>query len=429
MKIFLNTWVFLFISLLVSLQTAENTQAQKGGQFFRIYWFEDGIEHGNPSFNSRFRVNAPETSIHPAYGSRSEARGNGMMQIFIEEDLKAFNEVLFYTELWGGHPGTSGKRVSFNGRSTYLLPEVGTASEHCTHQYPVLALKNTDLVNGYNAIQFSCDKGSTFWGHFIVENAALLFPLQRTDSLLRSTGLPELTSSVQASKTGEDEFIVNLSVPEEFHGSISAVTFQGYYEGYDENGDGISKDWHGFTKGKKPLATLGRVDQAPFSLTWNTRMLPAQKDVRIRALISFRDHPDLVFVSEPLEGLEISERNGVDVRFQATEEMPHPFWSRANNKRTATIRLDIEPTKIESAELHVVIWDGGTGSIEDYFKINGHPLKTAGEGNHDVLYSTHLIDPSILRQGVNEIELLSDTDHHGLEVLLPGPVLSIRYKK
>lgn len=424
----LNNWLRLFFVLILSYPVTGYVQAQDAGRFFRIYWFKDGIEHGNPSFNSRFRVNAPETSIHPTFGSRSEARGNGMMQIFVEEDIKAFDHALLYTELWGGHPGTTNKRVSINGRSTYSIPEVGTAADHCTHQYPTVVLKNTDLVNGYNAIQFACDRGSTFWGHFIVENAALLFPLPPTDSLLESTGLSGMVASVRASKQREDEFLIDLDVPERFLNSISEVTFQGFYEGYDENGDGLTKDWHGFTKDKKPVATLGTVQKAPLHLTWDTSMLPAQKDVRIRALISFGDYPDLVYVSEPLEGLEIADRNGVDVRLHATEEMPRPFWSRANNERKASIKLDVDPGKIERAELHVIIWDGGTGSVTNYFTLNGHSLKTAGAGRHDVLYSILPIDPSILREGDNEIKLLSDTDHHGLEVLLPGPVLAIRYR-
>ncbi len=29
----------------------------------------------------------------------------------------------------------------------------------------------------------------------------------------------------------------------------------------------------------------------------------------------------------------------------------------------------------------------------------------------------------------NQISLLSDTEHHGIEILLPGPCLMLRYRK
>ena len=36
------------------------------------------------------------------------------------------------------------------------------------------------------------------------------------------------------------------------------------------------------------------------------------------------------------------------------------------------------------------------------------------------------VDPKILRPGANEVRLLSDTDHHGIELLAPGPGLILR---
>src|SRR5690554_3311742 len=93
--------------------------AETGGYFYRTYWFEQGIEHGNPSFNERFRVNAPEAGLHHLYAYRSETRGNGMMQILIDEDLRAIEGAELYLEIWGGHAGTANKRVTINGRNTY----------------------------------------------------------------------------------------------------------------------------------------------------------------------------------------------------------------------------------------------------------------------------------------------------------------------
>jgi hypothetical protein len=69
-----------------------------------------------------------------------------MMQIPMEEDLFLLEGAELYCELWGGHAGTKNKRVTVNGRTTYAIPETGTADGYQTHQYATIPLKLTDLV-------------------------------------------------------------------------------------------------------------------------------------------------------------------------------------------------------------------------------------------------------------------------------------------
>jgi hypothetical protein len=47
---------------------------------------------------------------------------------------------------------------------------------------------------------------------------------------------------------------------------------------------------------------------------------------------------------------------------------------------------------------------------------------------HEVMYSRLPINPQTLRRGPNRLELRSDTDHHGIEIFLPGPALILRYR-
>jgi hypothetical protein len=61
--------------------------------------------------------------------------------------------------------------------------------------------------------------------------------------------------------------------------------------------------------------------------------------------------------------------------------------------------------------------------------LNGKPLKVTGKGEHNLIYSRVPIPPSMLRNGENTIELAADTEHHGVEILLPGPVLVVRSRK
>jgi hypothetical protein len=133
-----------------------------------------------------------------------------MMQVFMSEDPRTLEAVELCCELWGGHPGTANKRVSINGRSLYPLPENGTAAGHCTHSYPLIPLRRDDVVNGYNALQFACDKGTTFCGHFIVDNACLRAGLGREHADLKRLGLDGFRAAVRAAQEGEERLAVWL---------------------------------------------------------------------------------------------------------------------------------------------------------------------------------------------------------------------------
>jgi hypothetical protein len=200
---------------------------QKTGQFWRYHWYQRGLTNGNPAYESRFRVNAPEISLHPTFGHRVEPRENGMMLIKAEEDLFLLTAAEFYCEAWGGHPGTANKRVTVNGRSTYPLPRVGTEDGHCTYFYPAVQLKITDLVNGYDAFQFALDQGTTFWGHMLVDNAAVRVALTNQHADLVKLGLADFTATVKAEPlTGTDGFTLNLDGPPDAAAQIASVDFQ-----------------------------------------------------------------------------------------------------------------------------------------------------------------------------------------------------------
>ncbi len=424
------TVLVLFLALTGTARLLEASENQTG-EFWRLYWYEDGVEHGNPKFNSRFRVNDPASVLHPTYGKRIETRANGMMQILMEEDLSLLSSAELYLEIWGGHPGTANKRVTVNGRGTYSIPDTGTEKGHCAHVYPTLQLSITDLVNGYNALQFACDKGSSFWGHFIVENACLRAGLKPNHPSLEEQGFSDFQASIniEPSPENEETFALSLECSQSPHPEIQRVDYIGYYNGYDENGNGATCDWHGMTKKRAPLAILGTVKESPYRLEWDTRMLPSQTGIKVKAIVYFKNNEQIIYEAPPITDLQIPERNNEDVALYPCENFPTPFWSRANRLKTAEIHLDCAPSAIKHAQLHTVVWDGGRGGVTDYFKLNGHPLPVAGEGRHDVLYTIIDIDPTLLMEGSNQIELLSNTDHHGIEILLPGPALMIRRAK
>lgn len=398
------------------------------GRFLRLHWFERGSAHGNPGTDKdRFRVNAPEAGIS-RFASRSETFASGMMQILMREDLTRLAGAELYLEVWGGHPYTSNKRVTPNGRTTYPIPEVGTGNGHCTYHYPLIPLKITDLVNGYNALQFACDQGKSFWGHFIVDNACIRAVLKRDHPDLAAAGLAGFDAVVRARPAGGERMELELEVAGGFADKVAGVDFHGFYEGFDENGDGATTDWHGFTKNRKPVAIAGSAAGPPFRAVWDTSMVIGA-EARFRAAVRFRGQPQLVYETAATAPVTLPPKGSAAVRQFLCQEIPAPFASRIKREKTCRIPLDLDPSSIERAELHVVVWDGGRGTVEDYFTLNGRALPVAGEARHDVIYSRAPLDPGLLRRGPNLIRLLSDTEHHGIEVLLPGPALVVRYRR
>lgn len=396
--------------------------------FVRRYWYEQGEDHANPVFSSRqLRVNSAGVGLHPVHATRQEVRSSGLARILIEEDLRAMEGASLYAEIWGGHPGTSNKQFSINGRTTFEIEETGTAAMNCTHDYSTYNLSPSDLVNGYNSIQFSCEKPGVEWGHFIVENVALDIHLPSNHPELKEASMDSFTATVETDMDPDSE-VVSISLDSNQSDAISKVVYQARYYGYDENGDGYNTDWHGMTLEREAYGVISVSTEAPFSVTWDVSMIPAQPAVEVRAIVYFEGDERLLFNTRPSVAFEIPKRLHASVAMYGSSDLPEPFWSRAGRLKESTIQLDVDPASIDVAQLHVVTWTGGAGEVEEYFKLNDTFIPVAEGHGHQVDYSIVDLNPAMLKQGENRIQLLSDTVHHGIEILLPGPSLVIRSK-
>jgi hypothetical protein len=417
------------LSLLASCATRSSTELSGSpdgaavGRFVRTWWSPSRRE-GSPVTSNRVNTRV----IPVQFKDRPEVQATNCVTIRMDEDPSHLESAELYLELWGGHPGTARKRFTVNGQGSYELPEVGTAEGHCTFSYPLVPLDRAHLRRGDNVFEFSCEQGTSFWGHFLFEVAAVRAVLRRDHPDLRATGWEGFRVRVQAEpRTGEPEFLkLSVQGPPEDLDRIDFVDFQGFYFGYDENGDGKTRDWHGFTKQKAPAGILGSSQGAPFQTSWDLTMVPDQKGMAVRALVHLRRPSGLVYETVPLEGLSTPPRDPSGVVLHASRDLPCPFWSRASRLRTCTIEIPENLCDLDRAELHVVIWDGGRGQTPAPFTLNHHELPVTGQGKHDVLYRVLPIDPNWLRKGPNVIEVLSDTEHHGIEVLLPGPAIVVR---
>ena len=400
------------------------------GVFFREHWAEFDANISN-SRGRMLRVNDANLSLHEVFGKRQEALANGFTLISVPEDLFGLRGADLYLEVWGGHPKTANKRFLINGKQIYTFPDDGTEEGHCAYSYPLIRLKVEHLVNGQNAFQFACDRGETFWGHFIIDEAAVRCYLKPDHPDLRKYNLQDFEARVQLQSpnlTLFDHTHISLSYPKNCEKSIISVEYFGRYLGFDDNGNKLDNDWHGYTHDRKYVNNIGRATSPPYSLIWDTSMIPDQDEpIALKALVHLKG--GFHYWTDVLDNLAFPKnRNKVELYKCAT--LPIPFWSRTSRLVTATINLPQYLTNVESAKLMVRVWDGGEGTVKEHFKINGYPYSiTSGRANHDLVFTNIELNVKHLKPGVNTLELLSDTEHHGIEVLLPGPCLSLRYGK
>lgn len=403
--------------------------AVAAGEFYREYWAE--WDENITNCRGRLRVNDTELSLHKTFGKRSEAKANGLMLVSINEDLFNLKAAQLYLEMWGGHPGTSSKRFLPNGKEFYHVPEVGAAAGHCTYSYPVIPVKVNHLVTGTNAFQFACDRGSSFWGHFIIDNAAIRCFLKPGQPDLVKANLKGFSANVKLhnpSNVLQDITGVSISYPAKFEKSIVSVDYFGRYFGFDDDGDGHENDWHGFTHKKRYRNHIGSASKPPFSVKWNTSMVPSQSGpMAIRAVVHFKG--GFHYLTDTLDDLTFPAKR-TQIKMYKCSSMPVPFWSRDSKENKAVIELPKDISSIQCARLMIKIWDGGEGKVKEPFKINGHSYPiTSRRAVHDVVFTIAEVNPEYLKPGKNQINLLSDTEHHGIEVLLPGPVLIARYNE
>lgn len=425
--------VLLFICFVV---TSCGLSAEGNGRFFRQYWAEfDSLVSNH--YDGRWRVNDPGLSLHENFGKRVEARANGLMLIRAEEDLFQVESTELYLELWGGHPGTVKKQVFVNGRGPYAIPGYGAELHHCTYSYPDIPIELPHLVSGINALQFFCERGSTFWGHYIMDQAALRFFLADSHAVLKNRGLAQAAAHVLLTGDGRQnsksrilakKSRLYLDCPSDWTEQIQSVTYLGYYLGFDDRGNQLELDWHGYTHGRDWRNVLGNSETPPFEVIWDTGMIPdAGRPLAVKAIVQF--HKGNLYYETPVLNDLFFPKKRQSVKLYSCSEMPVPFWSRDKQLKEGNLILPDPLPKIDQIELWIKVWDGGEGEVEHPFKLNGHPYSVvSGRAVHDVLWTRVQVNPKHVTAGKNGFSLYSDTHHHGIEILLPGPCLIVRSK-
>ncbi len=376
----------------------------------------------------RLRVNDPEIATDRVYGMRDECRSNGLCTVTIPEPLNRFESARLVAELWGGHPHTSRKRFTINGRDSYDLPSDGVEIGHCAYTFPVVPVALANLVHGENAIQFSCSRGLGFWGHFIVDDLALRLAYQ-ADSPQAARHRFALEEARVEAEPGEFGLHLALTgVPSA--AEIIRVDYLVRHLAFNEEGgtEPLGFTPHAYTRRRVPagaIATWHSGNGADYAAEWRPRRLASQPALlETAARVSFANGM-IVLLDGP--GADVASLTSVPiVVFRGFDSVPRPFWSRDGASLSASLTLpDDVLERVTAARLHVRLWDGADGEERTSVTFADSPVTLVnGDSPHDFEYVETPLDRDNLTQE-NVLTVTVETEHHGLEVLTPGPIVSL----
>lgn len=394
----------------------------KSGDVYREYVLNN---HGNIAW----RVTNPAAR---AAGAK-EFLPNPVLDLNIS-DLSGALRAEVVLDRWGGHLGTLRPRIRFNGNQWLDVPPPKLNDEHnLPENYyfqdnPVLPVPLEHLKLGINRIEGTCghveEDGWGQWGLYSLALRVYLAPANAPHCQGRIVW-PASGDSVEENPT----IVLDADADQLERAEIFA-----WYEGYDENGDGCFADWHGgwFQPNRglaaKWLGHVGTIQRVSMQTTWDTRWVPDQPPGQIRLVARILDRSGVWFVTNEVTNLTL-RRDNETVTLYRVESLPPEFGVRAGEQKSCILRLppDFEPRSIVEVGLHYRTWHGWDKHHAPY-RINNYARPHEGN-NHHYDYDIHAIPPNVLKPGDNIFTIESQTEHHMLEVLWPGPALTVRRVK
>ncbi len=362
-------------------------------------------------------------------------------------DLQGATRAEAVITMWGGHISTYGRKVRFNGNSWITIPDIdvsnGIPAGHLGINYihqvmvtvpiPLAHLgEGTNTFEGTNTGQLGGPDGYGFdWGQH--GWYAMLVRVYYAAGKTYTTGN---IASPAAGATFTDNPTVSVTV----NGSADRVDVLAYYDGYDTDGDGIYQEYHSdyhiqLTDTQMEMRNhVGTATGAPFSVPWDTKWVPDQAAGSIKLLARIRNPNGVWYVTPEVTGLSLG-RTGKSVRLYKPFDTPERAWGRGD---LDPVRINVNVpggTNLSDATEAVYFnrtWNGLDNVREPgethYRRLNSWDDPSEYGGNHYYSFDIRSVPTGQLRTGNNEFSFYSQTvAHHGMEILWPGPALSVAY--
>ena len=392
--------------------------------------------------SDEWRVTDPNINL----GLYPQAAGflpNPTLDIYVG-DLSGATRAEAVITLWGGHIGTTGKKIRFNGNNWITIPELnsdngipgGSSGECYINQVNVVVdVPLSDLQVGTNTFT-GTNTGQTCYGFQWGQHGwyGVMLRVYYGSGKTHPTG--SITSPANNAIIG-DTPVIQVSTS----GSVSQVEILGYYDGYDTDGDGVFLEYHGdYHRGPSDEMALRnhigtRFSGSP-SLVWDNSWVPDQSGIKLIARI--KGDNDVWFVTDEVSNILLA-RSSSSVRMYKPPTLSERAWARG----------DLPPVEVDfsipsgdnigsavQAAYHVRTWNGEDAAREPgeghYRRVNseyvyGWSASDFGE-NHYYDYDVEPISVSALNSGTNTIGFWSETvAHHGIEILWPGPAITARW--
>jgi hypothetical protein len=335
---------------------------------------------------------------------------------------------------WGGHLKTTARRIRFNGRDWLTVPELATTPAgqppemYYSQDNPVIDVPLDHLKEGDNTIEGTCGTIEGYnwgqWGLYSLIVRVYYDPARRphpAGRIVRPAAGDELAEhpAIEIAATSPN--------------GVARVDVLAWFDGYDEDGDGIFQDWHQayFQPLRGAAAELrehaGTAWREPYQVRWNTHWVPDQKPGSVRLVARVQDAGGVWSVTPLIDRLSLV-RPGVSVRMYRAADVPPRFGVRTGARRSCRMPLAADEPLASASEAVLALrtWHGWDGHHEP-LKLNDYELPIAGK-NHHYDYDLLSVPTAALRTGDNVLQIGSQTEHHMLEVLWPGPALLVRRK-
>ena len=249
---------------------------------------------------------------------------------------------------WGGHINTTRPQIRFNAHSWLDVPPPlappgkGDHPTYYIQDNPLIEVPLDHLKAGDNTFEGTASHadptGWGLWGLYSLIVRVYYDPAKTPHPAGR------IVSPADGATIGENPRIsVEASAPN----GVGRVDLLGWYEGYDENGDGVWRDWHGgyFQPLRGRPAELrehiGTLWRSPYEITWDTRWVPDQEPEAVKLVARIQDSQGTWAVTRPATGLTL-RRHGQSVRLFRPGEIPPRFGVRNKARKSCMIPIAAE---------------------------------------------------------------------------------------
>ncbi len=339
---------------------------------------------------------------------------------------------------WGGHAGTTGKAIRFNGNDWLLLPNLQTTPTNPVnylHQAnPTVDIPLSHLVSGANYLEgTNAGQAGPYdfgWGQWGMNGIVVR---------VYYSGIDHPTGQITSPSTGSS-FDDNPTVTATASGNagISKVDFIAYYDGLDTDGDGVFQDWHynyhrNLTEyGEALKGHVGTATSSPYTAVWDTKMVPDQASGSVKLLARIRDNNGVWYVTPQITNLSLS-RSSRSVKLYVPGDVPERFsvWAgRPYKSCTLSIPGGTKLNVATNATVFFSTFNGIDGGIhpgeQHYTKITGYELPWYGD-DHFYSWDGVTMPPTALQVGSNLVEIYSTSTKTGFDVNWPGLQMVIEF--